>query len=341
MNFTNGAWPKARPLTLFMLPRSVVILLSVCAWLLGCSGPPQTGPDTDADPARAIVRRAIDAHGGMDAWNRLRDVNWRETFLPFSEGKPETPTVRRTYFKKSPEGRLMIRLEQRDGRIEQLDENSRVHTPVVPGLLVTAFDGRDAWWSVDGVVDTSERGKRYARYITKAFAYWFALPFKLLDPGVTLKLLEPERRYDKDFDRVEVTFDSGVGDNPTDGYIYLFDRETGRIHDIDFWRVGRRDTRPRLGQWRNYEQVGGIWKETLRIFTNAKTREKASERRFMYLQVNSGLPDRLFQATEAARAVPEVPEVFNSSVAQGGRPAYGRLSWVGGRRPGTDGRRPK
>lgn len=263
--------------------------------LSSCTG---RAPEPD-DPARSLVERAVEAHGGMDAWRQLEDVTWRETITRFDNGETAEVTVRKIFYKKKPSGNTMMRIEQEGGAIEHVDEDYRVHQGTPEGVAVIGNDGEEAWYEVDGVPQRSEEARRSARYVTQAFKYWFGLPFKLLDAGTRLRLLEPREVDGRRFNLLEVTFEEGVGDTPRDRFVYWFDDETGRIGEIRFWRVGRVD-RPRRGVWSHYVQVGGVWKETLREFYNAATMEKASERRFEYLEVNSGLSDDLFQATHTA-----------------------------------------
>lgn len=272
----------------FMHLRFVFVVLVL--FYVGCTGE----YEPDQNDARPVVERAIQAHGGMEGWQSLRNVTWQETITRFSGNEPSETTARKVYYKKTARGQTMMRIEQSGGSIEHLDESLQVYSGELAGFGVIGFDGEEAWYQVDGVLDTSEEARRSARYITVAFMYWFDLPFKLLDPGVHWKLLPQETRNGKTVERVEVTFEPGVGDNPTDRFVYSFDSETGRIAHINFWRLNRLD-RPRLGQWKNYVQVGDIWKESLRVFFNVKTKEKASERRFEYLEVNSNLPDSLFR----------------------------------------------
>lgn len=276
--------------------------LSIGCTLLALIPASAQQPAAGDKTAVSVVRRAVAGHGGLEAWNGFQDVVWRETIERFEKDRVVETTVRIIYVQKK-DGRMRIRIEQDNGSIEHLDEQLEVDSSPVKGFTVIGHDGHQSWYAVDGVLDTTPRAARSAQYVTVAFMYFFGLPFKLLDPGANLTLLPSVTRYGKRHDVVQVSFERGVGDNPTDGFVYYFGQASGRITDIRYWRVGHRN-RQRLGQWRDYVKVGDLWKESLRIFQSADGMVKSTERRFEYLRVNSGLDDGLFSPQSAAKRGP-------------------------------------
>jgi hypothetical protein len=88
------------------------------------------------------------------------------------------------------------------------------------------------------------------------------MPFKLKDPGVTLKFVEerpdPATPDKPAFDVVKVTFDAGVGMTPGDVYYVVVDKNTHLIHQVEIVEQGKKDDE-RIGyKWDDYQDVGGL-----------------------------------------------------------------------------------
>ena len=72
-----------------------------------------------------------------------------------------------------------------------------------------------------------EKGARFDMF---TWQYFFALPFKLTDPGTNWELLEPQKMDGNLFNRGKLTFENQIGDSPKDWYIIYEEPETGLLH---------------------------------------------------------------------------------------------------------------
>jgi len=118
-----------------------MVTLLLWAFLVGAAHAEPTAEDW--------VRLAVAAHGGKEAFYRMRDVQFRLTVRDLQTGKTEISTER-----------YLFEDERSNGRYPDREE---------------FFDGRRT---------TGPEGTRHRR---KANYFWFALPFKLLDSGAQFR----------------------------------------------------------------------------------------------------------------------------------------------------------
>jgi hypothetical protein len=89
-------------------------------------------------------------------------------------------------------------------------------------------------------------------------SYWLVMPFKLKDPGVTLKYLRQDTTsFGKQAEVIQLTFDS-VGDTPNNKYEVYVDSETNLVGEWAFFQNAD-DEVPRFrNRWRHYKNYGNI-----------------------------------------------------------------------------------
>jgi len=89
-------------------------------------------------------------------------------------------------------------------------------------------------------------------------SYWLIMPFKLDDPGVTLKYLgQKEANEGQSCEVLELTF-SEVGVTPNNKYHVYIDQETKLICQWDFF-TNYSDEQPRFSTpWKNYVDYDGV-----------------------------------------------------------------------------------
>ena len=103
-----------------------------------------------------------------------------------------------------------------------------------------------------------------ATYMKSAYStwindsYWLIMPFKLDDPGVTLKYLGGmEAKEGQSCEVLELTF-SEVGVTPNNKYLVYIDKETDLICQWDFFS-NYLDEKPRFSMpWQNYRDYDGV-----------------------------------------------------------------------------------
>ncbi|MEL7124445.1 MAG: hypothetical protein AAFO07_33725, partial [Bacteroidota bacterium] len=105
----------------------------------------------------------------------------------------------------------------------------------------------------DTLKTLTERGK--AIWINDA--YWLVMPYKLLDPGVTLTYLgEGKDEEENATERIQLTFDA-VGRTPQNKYVVHID-SSSLVSQWEFFSTAA-DEEPRIvGPWKNYKKYGGI-----------------------------------------------------------------------------------
>ncbi|MCZ6752839.1 MAG: hypothetical protein O7E51_13555 [Acidobacteria bacterium] len=258
--------------------------LSICIVLLlvaACS----SGPQKLENP-REIVQQAIDALGGLEGWNALQDVTFREIRIRYENGEPGAERRRINYFKRDHQGGDKIRIEE---------ENPN-------GTRLMVFDGQEAWGQISDRVfsgpgatlggrGTGARAGMPLRWQSQATLYFFSLPFKLLDPGVNLTLEGEESVEGNLCYVVKVTFGEEVGDHSDHSYTFFIDQQSFRIHKYSFtqWSVEPYTRDVHLPDW---QQVGPVVKHMRQVqYLDGKLH---AERRWEILSVNQGLDDSLF-----------------------------------------------
>ncbi len=89
-------------------------------------------------------------------------------------------------------------------------------------------------------------------------SYWLFMPFKLKDPGVTLKILSPDTtQLGIMADKIEMTF-SDVGVTPDNKYVLYVNQDEKLISQWDFY-TNYNDSLPRFqSAWPDYRSYNGL-----------------------------------------------------------------------------------
>ena len=195
------------------LARVAALGLGILA--LGCSSKIPFPEDLEGDPAtrrpegRAIVERAVAAHGGVDAWRSVGEA--RITYQDDWSWPLSVTSVQ-------PAADVAV-----DLTFDYHGHRGRMTFPEHPGIVWTY---RDAQGRVHE--DGESADDEGATFLVPTVAYFFALPFKFLDPGVILEHAGTREHDGVEMDAVLVTFEEGVG-AVQDRYIALFHPETHRL----------------------------------------------------------------------------------------------------------------
>lgn len=164
----------------------------------------------DSDPqAIEIAQRTIDRMGGWTAWSETRYIRWK-----FFGG--------RTHHWDRHTGDVRIEMSSDDGEWLWL-------------MNVVRGDGR-VWRDGEELRERTEALDR-GRKIWVNDSYWLVMPFKLLDPGVTLRYSGQRPTEDgRDADLLELTFGEGVGYTPRNRYEVWVARDSGLVEQWAFYR---------------------------------------------------------------------------------------------------------
>jgi len=124
------------------------------------------------------------------------------------------------------------------------------------GKVVEGYNGKDAWVTFDGKVSTDEQANGVARFLRKTNYYWFAMFYKLLDPGVNHEFLSDQTVNGNQYKRIKITFGDNVGDGQ-DTYVIYVNKKTQLIDQFLFTIVGFGVTDPFLMTF-DYQTIDGI-----------------------------------------------------------------------------------
>ncbi len=222
----------------------VFFVLTVAAAAAVSAGPPEAA---DSEPrAIEIARAVLDRIGGEEGWAATRFVRWK-----FFGG-------RQHYWDKQT-GDVRIEMAQR------LDDDGKVQRPKLLVLMnVQSKTGRV--WADDDEVRDAEKLEEYLTLGHEIWindSYWMFLPFKLLDPGVTLKYAgEREMEDGRMADVLDLTFGDGVGYTPENRYEVFVARDSGLIEQWAFFSSAEDDQPKFTLPWADWRKYGRIWLAT-------------------------------------------------------------------------------
>jgi hypothetical protein len=159
------------------------------------------------------VLRAIEAHGGIEAWYAAptSSYNWE-------------------YSNASSNSRFKSYLVA-DNRTRQVYHDLlELGTPdnTQPIQAQFAWDGQEAWISPDTLTQPNPRFWATTGY------YFESIPFVLSDPGLHYERLPDEDLDGTPHDMVNVSYDNGVGDSSGDTYVLYVNKETSLVDAIRY-----------------------------------------------------------------------------------------------------------
>lgn len=221
--------PMAAPLTRAAQPRRTTarLLIPLVAAAMAASPGGARGEDPSPAAARAaqaaqrlgdsdggrLVLRAIEAHGGLEAWygKRTGAFSWEyynfAIDLRFRSHQTVDLSSRRVYHDLALLGKAQER---------------------TPATGRFAWDGRQAW------IHPAQIERIEPRFWALTPFYFQFIPFVLADPGAVYEALPPEVLDGVTYDMVRVGFAEGVGDAPGDTYTLYVDRTSGRVEAIRY-----------------------------------------------------------------------------------------------------------
>ncbi|MEM1204096.1 MAG: hypothetical protein AAGN66_12780 [Acidobacteriota bacterium] len=253
-----------------MTPKRLLTLLASAAMVLPLLGPTPASAEADAK-ARVIAERTLEAMGGAEAWESSR--YFRFDFFGF-----------RTHHWDRYTGRHRLSGKTRDGNAY---------------VVLHDIDSREGRVWLDGEELTGDDASQWLERAYGAWindTYWLLMPYKLLDPGVTLTH-DGEATVDGvTYDKLKLTFES-VGLTPGDTYWAWIDRDSGLMgrwsYVLQGWEEGREAT---IWEWQDWRRHGAIMLSSKRF--NAKDDRTAE---LGGIGVFDNLPDSIFESPDPVR----------------------------------------
>ncbi len=239
------------------------------------------------DP-RALVAKVVEEAGGRDALRAKRDVEY--TYL----------------YRNADTGAIDLSIERYRFEGEKSWARYDMHEnafPDAPGVIVQGHDGKTTWQTDAGKRVRDPAALKRADFLRKTNFYWFAMTFKLLDPGMNYAYRGKRSAGGTVYDLVEVTFDAGVGD-VSDTYLLYINPKTKRVDQFLFTVLDFGRTEPLL-MTVEYERVEGVLLPMRRRYAPAtwsgRLRETGKQVKWTDeistgVRFDNGFSDAMFQA---------------------------------------------
>ncbi len=234
-------------------------LLALCLTLTLFAAATQAGAvEADSDPkAVKLAEKVLESLGGKQRWDALRGLRWS-----FGSSVGDTVRSTRVHAWDKYTGQHRVEGVTRTGQ-----KFVFIHT------LGDSTQGK-AWY--DGVAVEPDSARKLAARANAMWvndAYWFLMPYKMLDPGVHLhdagEVSEDGTKYEK----IAMTF-GAVGLTPGDRYWVFVNAKTHRVERWEFILQGQQPPANRW-TWEGWEQHDALWFPTAHrmdrtnVFTNA------------------------------------------------------------------------
>jgi len=260
--------------------------ITTAAVALGCLALGASTPlAAEAPDPKALILKVVEEAGGADALRKKNDVEYTYVYRRGDTGKLDVSLERYRFDGEKSWGRYAVH------------ENVR---PDHGSTIIQGYDGKGTWQTVAGTRDTDPAAVRRADFLRKTNFYWFAMTFKLLDPGLRYTY-EGRREFGGvSYELVRVTFDAGIGD-VSDTYVLYINPSTWRIDRFLFTVLDFGKTDPFLMEV-EHERVDGVlvpvkrryapssWSGT--VADDAKWTDEIS----VGIRFDHGFPEALFQA---------------------------------------------
>jgi hypothetical protein len=175
----------------------------------------------------------MDKMGGWESWDRTRYLSWRFFGKRTHHWDRFTGNIRIEGPADGHAWLWLMNVDTRKGRVWK------------DGQEIQGDELREA-------LDTG-------RKIWVNDSYWLVMPYKLLDPGVTLKYGGERAMEDgRPADVLELTFGAGVGYTPENRYEVFVAKDTGLVEQWSFYEKAS-DEKPRFTlPWTGWKRFGSI-----------------------------------------------------------------------------------
>jgi hypothetical protein len=175
--------------------RTRFILLAVLAVMLAVV----VGPDSVRAQQTTVLNNALDAHGGLNTWEKFGTVEY-DFSLQIGDATRDDHHI--------------FDLNKRHVRVE--------HSSYTVGIT------KDRAWVAPDMETYGYTAP--PRFYGKAYTYLFSVPFVFADPGVNVESAGQRPLKGTSYDVLKITFDEGVGDTPRDVFYLYLDPDSHQVH---------------------------------------------------------------------------------------------------------------
>lgn len=250
---------------MYFTKETICIMLLLCLALMPLAAICGAAPLSDAvqtdTKAQALAQKALDRMGGRKAWNDTRYLAWS-----FNDQYQIWDKKKSRFRWEMDNVVAVINTRTKDGKVYV--EGQELQDPEEKRKLLD---------------------RAYARYINNS--YWLVMPFKLQDPGVTLKYIGEETTMDgATADVLEMTFDE-VGLTPQNKYQVWIDQENGLVTQWAFFRNYTDEAPTFTRRWSGYKDYG-------KIKLASDRSNPQSDFEIFHISSPFSVPDRIFNSPE-------------------------------------------
>jgi hypothetical protein len=224
-------------------PRHAMRVVGAALLLLPLALPRPAGAETAAsDPkAVAIAEKVMVGLGGQPRWDALRYLCWS-----FEPSVNDTVRVSRRHVWDKYTG------------WHRVEGVNRANQPYV--YIENLNDSTGKAW-VNGAAIEGDSLRKLLRSAHAAWindSYWFLMPYKLRDPGVTLKYAgEAKDSAGTVYDKLALSFEN-VGMTPGDRYWVYVSRKSMRVEKWEHLLQGA-EPPPVMWTWEGWEEHDRLW----------------------------------------------------------------------------------
>jgi hypothetical protein len=213
-----------------LLPLCLLLSISLSAFSPDSSSKCPS-PGKSDKKAIQIAKEVMAAMGGQTAWDNTHYISWNFFGSRTLLWDKWSGQVRIEWLKRSR--KVIVNLNDGSGKV-QIDGVEQTHPDSLAKYLEV---GKEVW------INDS---------------YWLFMPFKLLDPGVTLKYLGRNKTEDgRMADLLQLTFNQ-VGVTPENKYKVWVDKETRLVTQWAYYQ-NFTDAQPKFtNRWADYKKYGNI-----------------------------------------------------------------------------------
>ncbi len=146
--------------------------------------------------------------------------------------------------------------ERLNAKITSLTNSSKIRIDKKDGAKLI-YDGSEVYLCPESA---SDQGARFDMF---TWQYFFAMPFKLTDPGTNWESLASKKQDDIEYPSGRLTFGENIGDAPDDWYVIYQDPETNLLHAAAYIvtfgsDVEKANENPHAIVYSNYKTVDNI-----------------------------------------------------------------------------------
>ncbi len=234
------------------------------------------------DEAGRVVRKAIEAAGGWEAWAAAPALEYRKTITFFDSTGAETRRLTQHHqYALHPGPKMRIAYEDDEGR---------------PILLVNDGDEAGKW--IDGARATAEGDRNQAWNSTFGSHYVMGMPFKLTDPGTRLSYAGRDTLGGVVVDAVRAEYEEGAGSAAgMHTWTYYFSADDGRLV-ANHLRYGPDPDDYDFTEYHDIAEIDGVRLPMRRTSYHSNAKAEKLGRASSYLnedvRLDTSMPDSLF-----------------------------------------------